>query len=252
MMTQRPDSCPPGSSPWGKNPGSKRTINTELCQLWSPPFFLVLCGEMRALFFFWEQRTPKQALRGKKATVTQLLPSSSMKGFRKKKLRHEKRTGWNDSRWDLRPTPGFLTIRFTEMLELVTEVVPRVAFSTGKKCCGWTDYSKSWPFTFLNATGWTHFSEVLSCFELRALTRPRLVFFTTSLPLRGSTEDHLIYIPKLHPESKDLNRQQSQNSFSDSHVRWISPLVISWGQIPKQKVSKLACANQKRRLHYKT
>ena len=185
-----------------QEPWSKGTIITELCPALITTVFFWFCGEMRALFFF-ESRGPKTgSVRKKQQWLSYCL--QVYERFQEKKLRREReQVGMTTDEISGRPQ-SFLTIRFTECWNWSLREFLGWPFP-GKKCCGWTDYSKSRPFTFLNATGWTHFFRgPLLCWapcshEAKFGLLPQLP------PLRDLRSDHLIYIPKLRG-IKDLSQ----------------------------------------------
>ena len=124
MMTQT-WFLPSRGSPWVKNPAVRGPLLQNCVQLWSSPFFLVLWRNESS-----QRERTQNRLCEEKATVTRLLPSSTWKASEKDT--ESKRTGLSDNRRDLRPTQECLDHQINRMLELVTEGVPRVAFSWKK------------------------------------------------------------------------------------------------------------------------
>lgn len=105
---------------------------------------------------------------------------------------------------------SFLMIRLTEYWNWSLREFLGLPFP-GKKFCGWTDNSKSWPFTFLNAREWTHFSRgPLLFWDPRSREAELVFFFHNFLPwgiYRVTTQSTSppISITKL-PGIKDLSQ----------------------------------------------
>ena len=139
-----------------------------------------------------------------------------------------KRTGWNDNRWDLRPTPELLDHQIHRMLELVTEGVPRVAFSWKKML--WVN--RLFQVTTIHLPECNRVNSFLprsSPVLSSVLSRGQVWSSSTTSSPEGSTERPPDLYPKATRNQGSQPGSKVRNSFSDSHVRWIGPLVIKLG-----------------------